>query len=210
MLIIFDFDGVLFKAKWLNLFRAHEAIIKAAGKNPKDFFKNMEEFRKWWSPDWHINNQKIGIKDWDKNAEIFYRVYNRGLGLFPWTHEIVRKLSKRYNLAILTNRHKNDAGKYLKSIKKYFLFIAGCEDVKKLKPDSEGINLILWKTGATRKYTLMIGDAVDDIKASKAAGINSGIVKWGLDGKRNPESWKELLSLNPDYAFEKYEDLLGI
>ena len=212
MLIIFDFDGVIFEAKWQNLFKAYRAIIKEEGKNSKDFFKNLEEFKRWWTPDWHKNNKKIGIQSLNKSLEshaLFYKVYNSGLGLFSWVNSVMKTLYQNHRLAVLTNRHKADAEKYLNPVIKYFSLIVGCEDIKKLKPDPEGINFILWrseifKTRSALSNVLMIGDMPDDIMAGKAAGIKTGAVKWGLG------DWNELLALNPDYAFEKYKDLLGI
>jgi len=210
MLIIFDFDGVLFEASWENLLKAYKAVIRAEGKNPRDFFRNIGQFKNWWSSDWHINNRKIGIKDWDKPNEIFSRVYNRGLDLFPWAKHVVKVLHEKHQVVILTNRHQSDVEKFLKPLRNYIPFIAGCECVKKLKPDPEGINYIIWKMNAARTDTLMIGDTIDDIKAGKRANIKTGAVKWGLDGKRSSNSWNELLSLNPDYIFLKHTDLLWI
>ncbi len=207
MLIIFDFDGVIFEARWDNLLMAYEAIIKAEGKNPRDFFRNIGEFKKWWSPDWHKNNQKIGIQSLNKEAgshKLFYKVYNQGLQLFPWVRVVMKELFKNHQLACLTNRHKADAQKYLQPIQKYFSLIIGCEDVKNLKPDPEGINSILRKTGFPKMHSLMIGDMPDDVKAGKNAGIRTGVVKWGLG------DWNGLLAQKPDYKFRNWNDLLWI
>ncbi len=207
MLIIFDFDGVLFKVKWDNLYRAYKAIIMAEKKNPQDFFRNIKEFKRWWSPDWHKNNKKIGIQSLNKSPEshaLFYKVYNSGLALFPWVQAVIKSLYRKHQLAVLTNRHKVFAEKCLKPVRKYIPLIVGCEDVKNLKPDPEGINFILWKTAMPKMCTLMIGDMPDDIMAGKAAGIKTGAVKWGLG------DWNELMGCLPDYTFEKPEHLLQI
>ncbi len=207
MLIICDFDGFLFEARWENLFKAYEAIIRKEGKNPRDFFRNLEEFKNWWSSNWHENNKKIGIQSLNQVPEshdLFYKVYNSGLGLFPWVKSVMKTLYQKHQLVVLTNRHKANAEKYLHPVSKYISFVFGCEDVRNLKPDPEGVNFVLWKTGFPRLYTLMIGDTVDDIKAGKAAGIKTGAVKWGLG------NWENLLALNPDYSFENYKNLLWI
>lgn len=207
MLVIFDFDGVFFEASWKNIFDGYEAVIKALGKNPKDFFRNLEEFKKWWSLNWHENNKKIGIQNLNQTPEshnLFYKVYNSGLGLFPWVRPLTKVLYQKHQLAVLTNRHKDFAKKCLKPVEKYLSLIVGCEDVKNLKPDSEGINFILWKTGMPRLYSLIIGDTVVDIKAGKNAGIKTGAVKWGLG------DWDKLLAENPDYKFSNWNDLLWL
>ncbi len=197
-------DGVLVSASWKGLFEAYKAIIKAEGKDYRDFFKNLKEFEKWWTPDWRKNNRKIGLKNPDKSHGVFYDIYDPYCYLYPWAEIIAKKLSERHLLAIFTNRHRESADPYIAPIKKYFFIIIGGGDIKKLKPDPEGVNMILVRTGATREESLFIGDTTEDILAGKAAGIKTGAAKWGLG------DWKKLLELNPDYVFKKWKDLLGL
>lgn len=205
MLVICDFDGVLFEAKWESLQLAYEAVIREEGKNPKDFFKTLLEFKRYWRK----NNQKIGIKNSDK-SQVFYDVCGRGFSLFPWTLEIIPKLSKKHRLAIFTNRHSANAKELIKPISRYFQCIIGCEDVRRLKPNPEGIYRILYVLNLDSAITikkedvLMIGDLPDDIMAGKAAGIKTGAVKWGLG------DWDELMAYLPDYSFEEPAHLLEI
>ena len=126
------------------------------------------------------------------------------IGLFSWVNIVIPILAGRHRLAILTNRHRKSAQKYLGRFEKYFELVIGGEDVKELKPSSEGIQLILKGTGAKKKETLIIGDMPDDILAGKSAGIKTGAVKWGLG------DWDELMAYLPDYSFEEYEHLLQI
>ena len=206
MLIIFDFDGVLYKASWKGLSEAYKAVIKSQGKNYKDFFKNINEFKKWWSPDWHKNNRKLAIKeeDIDDAHRIFYEISNSYTYLFPWVGEVFRELRHRHQLALVTNRHRENAEKILGPLKGHFSFIIGGEDVKKLKPNPEGIRIILREACIYPEDALIIGDMPEDIVAGKAAGVKTGAVKWGL------AKWEDLLALDPDYKFKKYTDLLRI
>lgn len=210
MLIIFDFDGPLYKVDWKGLFEAYKAVIKSQGKNYKDFFRNMKEFRKWWSPNWRQNNQKLGIKlqDLDEAHRRFYEVYNSYCYLFPWVGEVLKELRHRYQLALVTNRHRESAEKILGSLREHFSFIVGAEDVKKLKPHPEGIRIILKEICADPDESLIIGDMPDDIMAGKAAGIKTGAVRWGL--MKEDDDWAELMAWLPDYSFEKYQHLLQI
>ncbi len=206
MLIIFDFDGVLYKASWKGLFEAYKAVIKSQGKNYKDFFKNLNEFRKWWNPDWRKNLRKLDIKaeDSDEAHRIFYEISNSYNYLFPWARKIISELSKKHQLAIFTNRHSSNARTLLRPISIYFSCIIGGEDVRRLKPDPEGIYRILAILEMKTRDVLMVGDTPEDILAGKAAGVKTGAVKWGLG------DWENLLSRDPDYKFKKYTDLLRI
>ncbi len=204
MLIIFDFDGVLISAHWRGLFRAYKAFIEADGKDYREFFKNLEEFKKWWNPDWQKNYEKLKIKNQEECHRIFYEVSNACVRIFPWATETLEELSKKHWLVLLTNRHRENAKILLGGLINYFLMIIGGDSVKNLKPDPEGINLILETIAASRDDALIVGDMAVDIMAGKAAGVKTGAVKWGLG------SWKELLSLKPDYKFKKWNDLLKI
>lgn len=207
MLIIFDLDGPLVKASWKKLFEAYKKLIAADGKNWKDFFRNIPEFQKFWSPDWKENNKKICLENVDGGHRVFYETYDGvNTGLFPWTSEIIPKLSKKHRLAIFTNRHSARARILIKPISRYFECIIGGEDVRRLKPDPEGIFRIfsILGIGMEDRDALMIGDMPEDLIAGKAAGVKTGAVKWGLG------DWDELLACGPDYVFEKYKDLLRI
>ncbi len=107
-------------------------------------------------------------------------------------------------MALFTNRHRLDAEKFIVDIRKYFLFVVGGDDVQLLKPNPEGIRMILEKTGSRAHESIMIGDMPEDIMAGKSARTLTGVVKWGLG------DWKELLAAGSDYAFEKPTDLLWI
>ncbi len=204
MLIIFDFDGVLISAHWKGLYNAYKALIIADGKNHKDFFKNISEFKKWWTPDWRRNLECLKIDDEEKAHKIFYEVSNSHIHIFDWVGPIIGELYPKHWLALLTNRHKKNAEELLGSLAIFFHPIVGGDNVKNLKPDPEGINLILAKLGVKREEALMIGDTAVDILAGKAAGVKTGAVRWGLG------SWKELISLKPDYLFKKGNDLLKL
>lgn len=207
MLFIFDLDGTLVNAPWKALFKAYIAIIKAEEKDYRIFFKNLKEFKNWWELNWQRNILRIGIKDIEKANKIFYEIYNPYVCLFPWVDSVIEKLAKSHQLAILTSRHKGSAIQLLGSAVEYFSFVVGAEDVKHLKPNPEGINLILNEilpVWIWRRRVLLIGDTTGDILAGKAAGIKTAAVKWGLG------NWEELLALEPDYQFRTYKDLLKL
>jgi len=206
MLIIFDVDGVLVKASWEGLFEAYKTMITELERDYTMYFMNLQEFKNWWSPDWRKNNQRLNIRqdELEKAHWIFYEIYNSYVHLFPWVYRVLKQLSKKHRLVSLTNRHRSNAIKHLGPVRKYLEIIVGAENVNRLKPDPEGINLILSKTDAARKETLMIGDMADDLMAGKAAGIKTGAVKWGLG------NWDELMVCSPDYAFEEPQHLLEI
>lgn len=209
MIIIFDCDGVLRSTSWTGLFKAYLAIIEAYGKKYTDYFADLESFKLWWNPDWHRNNERMGIPVYktDKIDTIFHEVYDPHIHLFDWVPEILSKLYGKHLLTLLTGSAEGSVRKFLepKGVDKYFEFIIGCEKVARLKPNPDGIYRIIRNFPKfSEDFFIMIGDMAVDVQAGKNAGIKTGAVPWGF-GKK-----EELLSLNPDIFFDTPEELLKI
>jgi HAD superfamily hydrolase (TIGR01549 family) len=205
--IIFDLDGVLLNISWKGLFEAYDKLLQAEGKDYRDFYKNLEEFKQWWNPDWRKNEQRLGIKNKTWSHKIFYETVGRYTYLLPWVDDMLGKLSKKYQLSILTSRHKESTLAHLGSVARHFRIILGSDNVRNLKPHPEGINLILSKTKTGKKEALIIGDMSTDVQAGNAAGIKTGAVIWEY-GLGTDEDFAEL---NPDYIFrtkESFDQLL--
>lgn len=187
------------RTSWEGLFEAHKGLIRAEGKDFRMFFEDINEFKKWWSPNWRENEREIGIKDLGAAHQIFYETVGRYLCLLPWTKNVLEKLSKKYEMAVLTNRHRANAMGQLSPVAHYFEIIVGAEDIQNLKPHPEGVKLILEKTKILPEETLIIGDMSADLQAGKLSGTKTGAVIWeyglGID-----ENFAKL-DFEPDYIF---------
>ncbi len=101
--------------------------------------------------------------------------------IFPDTLPALRKLKRLgYKMGLITNTSREAAIRILSmhGIETFFEVVVTREDVKKLKPDPEGILLALKRLN-TRDFVL-IGDLIHDSKATEKAGGMSIIVN------RNP------------------------
>lgn len=78
------------------------------------------------------------------------------------------------------------------------IFIVGREDVRRLKPDPEGVRLVLEHFGVKPTEAALIGDTYHDVQAARAAGVRSVIV-------HNP-----LLEYAPAGADRYLDDLTAI
>ena len=184
-LIIFDFDGVLVEFRWEWIYEAYLAVLKSEGIDPNKFFKNLDEFKdgSWGgNNDGRSNFKILGVKDTKKAYEIYYDSYNQHIQVLPHVKNLLNSLLKAgYFLAVVTNRHAHNATDLLGPLSFYFDAIVGAEDVKKFKPDPEGINIVLkeFKQFNVRKErTVIIGDSPYDIKAGKLAKIKTAAVIW--------------------------------
>ncbi len=65
-------------------------------------------------------------------------------------------------------------------LKDAFPLVISLDEVKKPKPDPEGILLALKHFKQSAKHTLFVGDTTYDYFAGKSAGVDIALVKWGF------------------------------
>ncbi len=95
--------------------------------------------------------------------------------LFPFTHEILNYLHKKYELHIITNGFEEVQFSKLDNcgLRKYFTEIITSEKVGVQKPKPEIFEFALQAASANSSESLMIGDDVEvDIKGAKNLGID--------------------------------------
>jgi len=124
---------------------------------------------------------------------------------YPGVPETLDSLLGRV-MAVLTNK----AYRYTKAISDglgltgYFSVVLGGDSVKSRKPSTEGIDLILDKTGVERRRAVMIGDGPNDVLSAKNAGIQSIFVTYGF----NPP--EKVMHLGPDYVVDRLPEIVEI
>lgn len=117
--------------------------------------------------------------------------------LFPetiQTLETLRKLGAKIGLVTNTSIKAVNIVFQTHSLKDYFDVVVTRENVKKLKPDPEGILLAVKKLDV--KNFFMVGDLVHDVIATKSANGSSILVKRNSDEKMNFEADYVVQSLN--------------
>lgn len=125
--------------------------------------------------------------------------------LMPHVKEPLKALSKKYALSVLTDSRLSLTEKWLEEtgIGKYFKCIIGEEQLKRKKPDPEGLILTAEKLGLNPKELVYAGDCADDIAAAKNAGCKSAAVLTGMGLRRALEKER------PDFVFEDLRKLSG-
>jgi len=97
------------------------------------------------------------------------------------TLEKIKRFEVKMGLVTNTSRKAVETAFRLHDLKKYFDVVITRENVKKLKPDPEGVLLAIKKL-ATKSF-IMVGDLVHDALATKDANGISIIVKRNLEKK---------------------------
>jgi HAD superfamily hydrolase (TIGR01549 family) len=137
---------------------------------------------------------------WAKNSKIF-----------PDTIHVLKMLhDKGIRMAIVTNTSRQAAETILArhNLSEYFTTMITRDDVKRLKPDPQGVFLAMDRTGD--KNAWFIGDMPIDSEAARNAGIKSIIVKrewpahlvsFTFEGDYTVESLSEALTVFQRYNF---------
>jgi|APSaa5957512622_1039677.scaffolds.fasta_scaffold42429_2 HAD superfamily hydrolase (TIGR01549 family) len=202
MIVCFDLDGTLVDTeKWIV-----DAILVTLKKHKLKITKKV--IYSHWGEVLHVSlrkvfpklkNQEIEeiIKDFEKERK---RTRNK-IRPFKNTKRILRQLSKKYTLCLLSNNPHNVINNILKTSKidkKLFSTIIGNDEVKRPKPFPDEIYKAEKKFG--KKVKFMVGDSRQDIITSKRAKVKSIII---LTTPKN--YWKNLK--DADYRIKDITDI---
>lgn len=174
--VVFDVDGVMINSFAANL-KFFQNLAVATGYTPftKDQYKSLfhltmldvikifavgateERIQEMW---------EIGRTQRDKLYPVDLLKYPEGL------EETIQKLSKNYQLGIVTSRVRGSVFAFpqLKRIESYFSAVVYFEDTEKHKPDPEPLLFCANKMSVDPSEMVYIGDAATDIQAARAAG----------------------------------------
>jgi pyrophosphatase PpaX len=86
-------------------------------------------------------------------------------------------------------------------LSEFFEVRVTADDVKKGKPDPEGISLALSRLKADPKESMYVGDSPADMIAGKRAGVLTGAALWSPENRGDPTTE------HPDYEFRSVQQL---
>ena len=192
-LLIFDLDGVLVDVtdsyrrtiietvKHFTRVEITHQEIQAA--------KNRGRANNDWDLALELARQKGVSPTREQVIAVFQRIYlgenNNGLiARERWLprNGLLQQMSQRFRLALFTGRERWEAQFTLSKFAPDVVFdpIIGMEDVQREKPDPEGLQKIV--QAVTSQQVFYVGDAVDDCRAARAAGVPF----IGIAGPRSP------------------------
>ncbi|MBN1331184.1 MAG: HAD-IA family hydrolase [Candidatus Heimdallarchaeota archaeon] len=132
------------------------------------------------------NFERSGMEDISVDEEVFL--------MLKWLYE------NDFSLSILTNNSRAPTLEVLEKfqLKKFFDLIVAREDISKMKPDKEGLELIIQKLFLNPDNVVFVGDSWVDGKAAKNANIRFILFnKNPLDSNRyNIDIWKHITSMS--------------
>jgi len=204
--VIFDLDGVVIDsgpAMKLAFTQSYREIMHNETTPP------FEEFTKYSGDSLSNIFKKMGLPV-DKMYKRFRELSMKNIDkifLFDDVVDVIKTLRKEgIKIAIVTGKERDRTLQILKALGVDHLFdiVIASTDVDNPKPHPESIFRVLEKLNKAPKEVLSIGDAKNDIKAARRAGIVSVAVTWGLCDRSDLETSK------PDYIIDKAEEILEL
>lgn len=180
-IIVFDLDGVLINSK-KNMQLSLELTNKIL-----DLDISFKEYEKYIGLPFRKILKNLGVK---KNQKLIEKTYkNISLKNLRKIHvkksiiKILKRLKKRYDLAIFTSKDKTRTLRILKTEKKLFNYIVTPQDVNYGKPNPQGLKIIRLKGGYEKKNMIYVGDSEYDYLAAKKMKIKYLHATWGYSSK---------------------------
>ncbi len=198
--LIFDFDGTLVDSMQLYVRGFNE--VGADFGLPKIDRNNLQEMKQSSIKDlmkkYGISPLRLSklIFTVNKNVKQEIAVVN----FFPKIKPLLVKLSKKYQLGILTSNHTENVEDFLKEqgFEGVFDFIYAS---KNLFGKDKVLSSLLKKYQLNKEEVLYFGDEVRDIEACQKMQIKIAAVSWGFNEK------SLLASKKPDYLFSSPDEI---
>jgi len=192
-LVMFDFDGVLVDTLFIN-HKIYEEVNEEL---------SLDEFKSFY----HGNKFKAKRFDGSDRCEHpnrceKYDFHTRELKVPEIFKDIVKELSLKYILSIISSTHSSSIEKIIKrdGLGGYFSDILGVEvDKSKVKK----IKMLLDKYGVDKDNSVYITDTLGDICEAGECSVPSVGVLWGYHDKET------LKKGNPAQIIDDPKDLIG-
>jgi HAD superfamily hydrolase (TIGR01549 family) len=134
----------------------------------------------------------------DYIEQLYYQFFK--IDLVPGIRKMLADLSKRYNLAIISNVISNASRLVLQKydLEQYFDNIVLSRDLGIRKPSLEIFNFALVNLGVSSSEAVHVGDSLeDDVRGAQNAGMKTAWIK-GDDEAKN---------IHPDFIISKVTEL---
>jgi len=192
--VLFDVDGVLIDSAEANC-KFHSFLNKKFGGREltleeykeRFFSRTMKENTKECCP--NLNEKEL--EEACRYGAQMYPTFHKYIKIKPHVVEILKILSKKFRLGIVTGRVETIILKDL-DIEKYFEHQVTIKDYKNPKPHPEPLLVALKKFGVKPEEAVYVGDQWNDAETAKNAGLKSIIYGKATKGDYNIEDLLEI------------------
>lgn len=125
-----------------------------------------------------------------------------GLEVYDGIHELLADLDARQQTLAIVTKSPDMVPRYF--VERYqwpIRIVLGYHQVRRRKPDPEGLLLAMQRAGAEPEGTFHVGDQPEDTEAARAAGVTAIGAGWGIADTR------ELAASKPDRLFRRVREI---
>ena len=205
--ILFDLDGTLADTFSLIVRAWNHALTPVTGKT----YSEDEVIARFGIPDGQMIKRELGDRCTDEILDTYHASYERShaelVSPFPGVPELLEELKKRrVPMGVMTGKGRRTADITLRLLGWEELFggvITG-DDVKKQKPEPEGVVALAKLLDASPRECAFVGDSPADVQAGRAAKMVTVAAAW------HPVYRDEVKKLKPDLWAETPADVLKV
>jgi phosphoglycolate phosphatase len=101
---------------------------------------------------------------------------------YPATHDMLRGVAKKATLAVLTNKPERASIRILAGtgLLPFFQHVIAGDGPWPRKPNPQGLEWLMTKTGCPRSSTVLVGDSIVDLRTARAAGVRICLARYGF------------------------------
>lgn len=202
--IVFDLDGVLIDSEPLMRFAFETVYRQYIGDGPAPIERYLEHMGESFP---RIMDQ-LGLPHtlWQPYRALCQQHLDR-IRVFPESRTLLRwAVAQGLKLAILTGKDRQRTLHLLDcfGLGAYFDVVIASDELRKPKPDPEGMLRALEALECPAEAAVMVGDAVSDVLCAQRAGVRAIAVTWGI----KPERVQTLCQ--PDYLVHSWAELTAL
>lgn len=201
--LIFDFDGTLVDSMQLYVRGFNEVGLDFG--LPEIDENNLQEMKQS-SIKGLMKKHKVGPVKLAKLISTVNRNIRQeiaGVNFFPQIKPLLKELSDKYQLGILTSNNVENVEDFLKkqNFEEVFDFIYAS---KNLFGKDRVLSSLLKKYHLNKEEVLYFGDEVRDIEACQKIQVKVAVVTWGFNDR------ELLVSKKPDYLFSSPQEIADL
>ncbi|MBQ3416900.1 MAG: HAD family hydrolase [Ruminococcus sp.] len=177
-----------------------ERTIAGTNVTYGDFYNKIVEISKYNQRGYNKALEAYGLKTAPWNSEDEY--------VYPESEEVLRELSKRYQIGIIANQNSGSEERLEKlGLLRYIDLVVASAEEGVAKPDLRIFQIALKRANCKPEEAVMVGDRIDnDIIPANEIGMTTVWIKQGFGGLSKPKKPIE----QPDYIIYNLNELLKL
>ena len=198
--VLLDWDGTLLNS-YRSDSRAYVSMFRAMGIG-----WGLAELENHYSPNWHrvYRAAKLPKSKWDEADRLWHKAYEKeSPALLPGARNVIRRLSRRVELGIVTSGTRWRVHEQLREFKLavHFSVCVCAEDASPRKPHPAPLRLALRRLKLPPEQCVYVGDSPEDIEMARRAKVR-------VIGVRGPfPTAAKVLAARPDLMLDSIAEL---